>query len=274
MRKFNFFKSITLILVGVSALTSCVGKRISREQALQILDQIIVQQEDPNFTLLGPTLVVSSTTKSISGLDVLQKEEEIHVVQSEGLGRSFIYYFTETYLGNKKIESLEYWAFNRNGQFNEITKKGELVKNQETNVETFDITSNCKYITDIVESAATFWSIYGTYYNKAAELVRAYDTPNDFKDGIISIDSLKEQNYKVSERYTTTGNRNIICDIEVRRPTVNNDRHVYKYGFVYNNAKLTSYTYNNSVENIYQHYEMTTTSNLIVPSSCDIPTTH
>ena len=64
MKKRRYLKFIPLALVGIISLTSCFGKTISREEALQILDQIIAARNNANFSL-GPSIIITTKTTEL-----------------------------------------------------------------------------------------------------------------------------------------------------------------------------------------------------------------
>ena len=275
MKNKKLLKLVALSLVGISALTSCFGKTISREQAIQILDQIIASRNTTYF--LGPSIVLNTKKTELQGLDVLETNEEYHVIQSEGLGRSFVYYATTKFLGEELIYSETYWAFNRNGQFNEIIKKRTLVENLETedpNDFTYEDINECNYLEGVYESANKFWGLYGVYHLKAEEIVKSIDKPEELKNRINSIASLEQQNYKISDRYTTTGNRSLSSTFEVKRATTGNDIIIYTIAFTYQDATLTSFNYKDQTTNTGMDFTFKTTSSLLVPSACEVPLTH
>jgi hypothetical protein len=272
MKKRRYLKFIPLALAGIISLTSCFGKTISREEALQILDQIIAARNNANFSL-GPSIIITIKTTELQGLDVLETNEEYHVVQSEGLGRSFVYHASTKYLGEELLSSETYWAFNRNGQFNEIIKKKNLVSNLETedpNDTKYEEISECNYLTDVIESSKAFWGQYGEYYAKAQTLIAKYDKPQEFKDIIDSIPSLKEDKYKIKDKYTTTGNRSLTSSFKVKRATTSDDRDIYNIELNYLDAILNSYIFKDFSNNSSVEFNHKTTSSLFIPAGCEV----
>ena len=272
MKKRRYLKFIPLALVGIISLTSCFGKTISREEALQILDQIIAARNNANFSL-GPSIIITTKTTELQGLDILETNEEYHVVQSEGLGRSFVYHLSTKYLGEELISSETYWAFNRNGQFNEIIKKRNLVPDLDTedpNDTKYEEINECNYLTDVIESSKAFWGQYGEYYAKAQALIEKYDKPQEFKDIIISIPSLQEDKYKIKDKYTTTGNRSLSSSFKVKRATTSDDRDIYNIELTYLDAILNTYIFKDFGTNSSVEFNYKTTSSLFIPAGCEV----
>lgn len=270
MKSIRFVPFISFLLVAAGCLASCSGAKISREQTLQILNQISDTQTDLSY---GPVLVVDVTSKKPDGDKYIETFESYHVVHNDNKGISYVYAFDELFEDGKKVASNEYWAFTRNSVFNEIVKTGKLELNSETNEYEYNESSTCLVETNVVEAMGRFFQQYGFYYSKVFSIIKKYDDPKYFIDFLsVQVPDLIKRNFKVKDKYYSTGNGNVKADLTISRSTTGNDYGYGQLSFEYKESVLTSYYLNNPTTNTITTFTYSTVSIKTVPMNCEVTT--